>query len=242
MFDSVLSKSAAPQGNVAGLGWTLLVCGSIAGAVIWGASQVRKHSPPPVDVMFVAAQSAATTVTTAAAAEPSPAPQPQPRKPRKTLSLRPKAANTLTAVAPAPDAVSAPSAEADPAPTTDSTQGGPAEGGGAAASSGPATGAVGSTTAVVLPFGQGMTRPAQIAGRAPEYNREALAARAAGKVLIRCVITVAGTVKDCTVIKGVPMLDQIVLESLRDSRYTPVMYQGRPTAVQYLFTFNFKLP
>lgn len=38
------------------------------------------------------------------------------------------------------------------------------------------------------------------------------------------------------------MLTEVVLESLRGSRFTPVSYRGRPQAIQYLFTFNFKLP
>ena len=30
--------------------------------------------------------------------------------------------------------------------------------------------------------------------------------------------------------------------ALRTSRFTPVHYRGKPQAIQYLFTFNFKLP
>ena len=87
-----------------------------------------------------------------------------------------------------------------------------------------------------------MTRPQQLTGGTPQYSREAAAARVEGKVIVRCVITVDGEVRDCKVIKGVPILQDIVLETLRQSRYTPVTYQGHPEAVQYLFTFNFKLP
>jgi protein TonB len=94
----------------------------------------------------------------------------------------------------------------------------------------------------VLPFGPGMTRPRQISGAAPTYSREALAARVEGKVLVRCVIQASGEVTDCQVLKGVPMLTDVVLASLRTSRFTPVMYRGLPQAIQYLFTFNFKLP
>ena len=96
--------------------------------------------------------------------------------------------------------------------------------------------------AQVLPFGPGMTRPQQIAGSTPTYSREALAARVEGKVLVRCVIQTTGEVKDCQVLKGVPMLTDVVLASLRTSRFTPVVYRGLPQAIQYLFTFNFKLP
>lgn len=98
------------------------------------------------------------------------------------------------------------------------------------------------TGAQVLPFGPGMTRPRQIAGGTPSYSREALAARVEGKVLVRCVIQTSGEVQDCQVLKGVPMLTDVVLASLRTSRFSPVIYRGVPQAIQYLFTFNFKLP
>ena len=84
--------------------------------------------------------------------------------------------------------------------------------------------------------------PVEVAGAPPTYRREALAARVEGKVLVKCVLSVAGEVDDCVVIKGVPMLTEVVLASLRTSRFTPVHYRGKPQAIQYLFTFNFKLP
>jgi len=93
-----------------------------------------------------------------------------------------------------------------------------------------------------LPFGPGMTRPIQIGGRKPEYTRQAIAARVEGKVLARCVITSAGAVQDCQLIKGVPLLTDIVLERLRESRFEPVTYQGRPQSIRYVFTYNFELP
>jgi hypothetical protein len=34
----------------------------------------------------------------------------------------------------------------------------------------------------------------------------------------------------------------MALGALRESRYSPVTFQGHPEAVQYLFTFNFRLP
>jgi TonB family protein len=63
-----------------------------------------------------------------------------------------------------------------------------------------------------------------------------------GKVLVRCVITSTGDVQACQVIKSVPMLSELVLAALRTSRFEPAHYQGRAQAIQYLFTFNFKLP
>jgi periplasmic protein TonB len=93
-----------------------------------------------------------------------------------------------------------------------------------------------------MPFGEGMTRPQLLSGEVPKYTREAMALRVEGKVIVRCVITVAGEMQDCKIIKGVPILNEIVLSTLRTNRYTPVMFQGRPQAVQYVQPFNFKLP
>ena len=103
-------------------------------------------------------------------------------------------------------------------------------------------GVPGGTGNAVLPFGAGMTRPQQISGSPPTYTPQAMAAKVEGKLLVRCVITADGAVQNCNVIKGLPMLDQTVLSALSHSRFTPVVYQGHPVAVQYLFTFNFKLP
>jgi len=103
-------------------------------------------------------------------------------------------------------------------------------------------GVLGGSPNAAIPFGLGMTRPQQVSGGTPQYSREAIAARVEGKVIVRCTITTNGEVKDCKVIKGVPILQEIVLATLSQSRYTPVTYQGHPEAVQYVFTFNFKLP
>jgi protein TonB len=103
-------------------------------------------------------------------------------------------------------------------------------------------GTLGAPATAAIPFGVGMTRPQQVEGDPPAYSREAIAARVEGKVLVRCVINTQGAVQECKVIKGVPFLDAIAVDALRRSRFTPVMYRGQPASVQYLFTFNFKLP
>jgi protein TonB len=103
-------------------------------------------------------------------------------------------------------------------------------------------GTLGGTGTGVVPFGPGMVRPQPIVGGEPQYTSAAMAARVEGKVLVRCVITVTGEAIDCKIIKGVPMLDEIVLGTLSRARYAPATFQGSPVSVQYLLTFNFKLP
>jgi len=93
----------------------------------------------------------------------------------------------------------------------------------------------------VLPFGEGMNRPQLLAGPEPVFPREALEARVEGTLLAKCVITPEGALTGCRIIKSLPFLDQPVLAALAQRRYTPVSFQGRPVAVEYVIPFKFKL-
>jgi protein TonB len=251
MFDSVRSKPKAPQGNIAGLGLSLLIASSVTGAVLYWPLMKRAKREREVEVTLVAARATAT------AAEPTTAPAPAPPPPsasapkrsvekkvdRKPLIVekKPESEPDLqTDSAPAPtDAAPSNSSGGEPGGVVGGVQGGVVGGvvGGVSSGVGRAGGGIG-----VIPFGVGMSRPTQIAGATPAYSREAIAARVEGKVLVRCVITAQGAIQDCKVIKGLPFLEAITLDALRTSRFMPVMFQGRAMAVQYLFTFNFKLP
>jgi protein TonB len=182
------------------------------------------------------------------ASNPTPRPKPKVVKPIEKPIEQPKVEPTPVDKAlaePTPEPVETPPATEPEAPAGGGGVVGGVEGG---VQGGVVGGTVGGTLGgrgtgtQVLPFGPGMTRPQQIGGSPPTYSREALAARVEGKVLVRCVITVTGEVTNCQVIKGVPMLTEVVLASLASSRFTPVHYRGAPQAIQYLFTFNFKLP
>ena len=58
---------------------------------------------------------------------------------------------------------------------------------------------------------------------------------------MKCVITTAGTLQGCRILKSLPFLDEPVLQALAQQRYTPVTFQGRPVAVEYVIPFKFKL-
>ncbi len=94
----------------------------------------------------------------------------------------------------------------------------------------------------ILPFGEGMTRPEQTAGDPPRYTREALAAGIQGTMLVKCVITVGGTLENCRIIKRLPHMEKAVLDALSTWRYKPVHYQGRPVAVDYLIQIRLVIP
>jgi protein TonB len=100
----------------------------------------------------------------------------------------------------------------------------------------------GPTGTDVLPFGQGMTPPVPLDRRNIDYTPEARMAQVEGTLIARCVITVEGQVRECKVIKGVPHMNQAVVDALQSWRYRPVMYQGRPVSVSYVFTIRLKMP
>jgi protein TonB len=87
-----------------------------------------------------------------------------------------------------------------------------------------------------------MTRPQEISGRKINYTQEALVARVQGVMIVKCVITVEGKLEKCRIIKPLPHMEAAVLDSLYSKRYTPVLFQGKPTAVDYTFTIQLKLP
>lgn len=94
----------------------------------------------------------------------------------------------------------------------------------------------------ILRFQEGMTRPAPITAPAVVYTRQARQARVEGTVLAKCVVTTAGSLTGCRIVKGVPHMNEAVLEALAASRYKPVTYQGRPVNVDYVFSIKLVLP
>jgi protein TonB len=78
--------------------------------------------------------------------------------------------------------------------------------------------------------------------RPPQYTREALEARVEGKMLVKCVITAEGELKNCRVIKPLPHMDKAVLEALSKWKFAPVTYQGRAIAVDYVIPVTLIIP
>jgi protein TonB len=79
-----------------------------------------------------------------------------------------------------------------------------------------------------------MTRPTLVSKREPAYPREALVAKVGGLMLVKCVITTEGNLQRCRIVKGLPFMDQPVLQALASWKYTPVLFQGRPVTVEYV--------
>jgi protein TonB len=84
--------------------------------------------------------------------------------------------------------------------------------------------------------GPQVSTPRLLSGPEPAYPAEAARAHLGGTVLVRCSVTAEGTVKDCRVLRSLPLLDEPVLCALQARRYAPAVSDGHPVPVRMLFT------
>jgi TonB family protein len=109
-------------------------------------------------------------------------------------------------------------------------------------------GAVGGGEEVTAPpsrvdFDEGsMTRPVFLSGPDLAYSRGALERDVEGLMIVPCVVTREGLVRDCRVQQGLPFMDAAVVQALERRRYTPATLKGVPVEVIYQFRINWKLP
>jgi len=91
-------------------------------------------------------------------------------------------------------------------------------------------------------FNDAMTPPRMISGPDPQYTREALEREIQGTMVVKCVVTTQGTVRNCRVLKSLPFMDRAAIEALEKRRYTPATLRGQPIEVDYTFGLQLKLP
>lgn len=92
------------------------------------------------------------------------------------------------------------------------------------------------------PMAPGVAHPVYLAGPAPQYTRTALSCGVEGRLVVQCVITAEGVVKDCCVREGLPHMNAAVIDALERRRYRPAMKDGKPVEVWYTFTLHLRLP
>lgn len=83
--------------------------------------------------------------------------------------------------------------------------------------------------------------PVRIADALPVYPEIARAVHVGGTVILECVIDTTGHVTNVRVVKSVPLLDRAAIEAVRQWRYTPSVYNGRPVSVLMTVTVRFVL-
>ena len=93
-----------------------------------------------------------------------------------------------------------------------------------------------------VPFRAGMTPPKLVSGTPPTYTRQALEARVEGTMIVQCVITRSGTVRDCRVLQTVPFMEEAVVNALVTRRYSPVTQDGVAIDVAYVFRVHLVMP
>lgn len=238
MFDSALGRGDGPRtqfGKAAAI--SAAIHAAISVALIWMAATHHPDTKQVRDVIFVRAvgtRARPETVTTKPAEAQR---RPRPRKHKTVVQpSRPDVPPPVAAVEPTPEATdsSEPSlgdpSDSDPTHTSGA---GPMTG---ADISGPPGGEM-----PVFEAGK-MTAPRMIDGAPIEYPTPALQAHVEGTMIVQCVITTAGSVEQCRTIKPLPYMEDAVLKALTSRRYTPVLVDGSPVAVKYVFQIRMVLP
>jgi TonB family protein len=93
-----------------------------------------------------------------------------------------------------------------------------------------------------IPFGAGMTPPERIQGEPLQLSPEALAMRVQGTIIFRFTIQPTGEVTNIRTIKPLPHMDETLRKTVATWRYKPVLFEGRPIAVDYTVSQEFSRP
>lgn len=83
--------------------------------------------------------------------------------------------------------------------------------------------------------------PRKIVDVRPVYPEIARNARVEGTVILESVLDTSGHVTQLRVIRSVPLLDQAALNAVRQWKYSPTLYGGRPVSVLMTITIRFTL-
>ncbi|QAT86567.1 TonB domain-containing protein [Corallococcus coralloides] len=253
MFESVIERRGVRSGRFGTGAWVSIgVHAGLLGLVFFISGRVPETVDAPVVNIVYRQPAIQRGVKQAAqpkpATTPAPKPKPKPRTDRIPLNPKPLPADPPEAT-PEPE----PTTIADAAATTDATgtgESGPVGDPNGDPNSTSPIGAIGVAGLVptaptgtdVLPFQGGMTPPKMLSGSQFSYTLEAQRAGVEGMIIAKCVITTEGRVRDCRIIRGLPFMDDAVLDALSSRQYQPLTFQGRAVNVSYTFNIRLKMP
>jgi len=83
--------------------------------------------------------------------------------------------------------------------------------------------------------------PRKIADARPIYPDIARTNRVEGTVVLEAVLDPTGRVTQLRVVRSIPLLDQAALDAVKQWRYTPSTYGGKPVSVLMTVTIRFTL-
>ena len=93
-----------------------------------------------------------------------------------------------------------------------------------------------------MSVGGGVSAPQLIRSVDPEFTDEARRAKFQGSVSIQLIVDRLGNPQDIQVVRRLGMgLDEKAIEAVRQYKFRPAMFQGRPVAVQMVINVNFHL-
>ena len=90
----------------------------------------------------------------------------------------------------------------------------------------------------------GVTSPRVLFEKPPEYTAEAMRAKTEGTVLMEATVRVDGTVGTVRILRALREsfgLDQKAVEAVRQWKFKPGTYMGKPVAVRVLIELSFNL-
>lgn len=249
MFDSVLHERKSARQRALGGTVSVLVHVAIIGGIIWYSTHKPKadETPKGVPVAFV------TAPKTATAAPPPPPPPPK----RKTTPKTPVIKKDLVIPKeipkekppekpPEPDAKDDSSDDDQDDGVEGGVEGGVKGGVVGGVVGGQLGGQLGGGGDQPVFFGEGMTKPTIDPNESQSFRwtRAQLDQRVEGLILVNCVVTKEGTLKDCKILKRIPQIeDAQVMEYLNGLRLKPATQGGKPLSIKsFTIPIRLKVP
>jgi periplasmic protein TonB len=239
MFESVARPNLIKRRYGAGAVVSILTHAGTLAVVAWLTRYVPVKSTTEVTVAFV---------RPVVPPPPPPPPAPAAAKPVRTKPTTVKPRPTLPQAIVAPKVIpeekppEKPPEEAPPEEEEEGVEGGVPGG----VIGGVQGGIVGQPlpppTNVRMEFNDTMTPPAMISGPTIQYTDKALEREVQGLMIVKCVVTVDGVVRECRVVQSLPFMDRAVIDALERRHYKPALLQGRPIEVDYTFKIRLNLP
>ena len=166
-------------------------------------------------------------------------PEPRPQRPRQPAA---SPANPLAAPIAEPPEIGAELTIAPiDVPIDDGIVGGPIDLSGTVVSVAAIEPPPPAVTAEPVRVGGAISPPQKLHHVAPDYPAIARSARVSGIVILEAILGVDGAVRDVTVLRSIPLLDQAAVDAVRQWRFTPTLLNGVPVPVIMTVTVAFNL-
>jgi len=62
-----------------------------------------------------------------------------------------------------------------------------------------------------------------------------------GEMVVSCILSLDGLVRECHVLRSLPFMDSAVVDALKKRRYKPALLQGKPVEVECPFRIRLQL-